>query len=611
LLLACNLTNAAGVSSAQSTNIQSTPGNVIDFVTPDGQIDWTPLVTGEDQDPLKLDIMDVRIDPVTGEPMARPSAVAVSIHPDDMYWRNDISSYLRIDGPVRCAVVYDGQLILGGTFTHAGVLEANHVVSWDGQTLSPLGMGTNDTVSALAVYDGKLIAAGSFDSAGGNPVSHIAAWDGSSWSALGIGINGNVMSLTVSNNTLVAGGDFTEAGGAIVHSAAQWDGTAWSAMGDNLAGKVNALAVYDGKLYVGGSFVIDADLLKRNLAYWDTDEWRSVTDSLSIPVISMVIFEDKLIVGGYQYYGGWGFAGVNGLLASWDGSNWVDILSNLSNSHFGFHNDFGCTALGVHDDQLLAGGFFSHSCIDGTYNEYGLMVWNGASWNSKADGLVYPGIRIMIDYEGDLIAGGQFWSIDGVIAFWAAILKGSDWYQLGGLEYRGTRLSIFDGKLISAGRIVNGSSSYGNDYHGEIELEAWDGSSWSDYGPRFNFSISGDDIGGCGGVYPYPPNPYPAVPRGVYGSKLIIVWPESYARDQLYTWDKLTVSQLNGLSTRVVKTLTTYHDKLIITGNVEIGDYEGIAMWDGSTWSDMGISREDYPILTVHDDKLILSSSED
>jgi len=44
------------------------------------------------------------------------------------------------------------------------------------------GEACNGLVQTFTVYDGKLIVGGDFTTAGGIEANHIAAWDGSSWS---------------------------------------------------------------------------------------------------------------------------------------------------------------------------------------------------------------------------------------------------------------------------------------------------------------------------------------------------------------------------------------------------------------------------------------------
>ena len=50
-------------------------------------------------------------------------------------------------------------------------------------------------MSALTVYNGELIVGGSFVETGGVPANSIARWDGSNWHAMGSGMNGAVVAL--------------------------------------------------------------------------------------------------------------------------------------------------------------------------------------------------------------------------------------------------------------------------------------------------------------------------------------------------------------------------------------------------------------------------------
>src|SRR6516225_8517929 len=83
--------------------------------------------------------------------------------------------------------------------------------------------GVNGTVNA-AVVDGagNLYIGGDFTVAGDVIANHIAKWDGSSWSALGLGVDGSadprsyspsVYALALSGSDLYVGGAFTYAGG--------------------------------------------------------------------------------------------------------------------------------------------------------------------------------------------------------------------------------------------------------------------------------------------------------------------------------------------------------------------------------------------------------------
>ncbi len=124
-------------------------------------------------------------------------------------------------------------------------------------TWSTLGIGVNGAVCAATVYNGNLVIGGSFATAGGVTANCIASWNGSSWSSLGSGMTGGfsppgVYAITVHNNMLIAGGDFAEAGGVGANRIAAWDGTAWSPLGSGVNNTVQALTVYNGMLIAGG-----------------------------------------------------------------------------------------------------------------------------------------------------------------------------------------------------------------------------------------------------------------------------------------------------------------------------------------------------------------------
>ncbi|MCI0366175.1 MAG: hypothetical protein L0219_20130 [Phycisphaerales bacterium] len=77
------------------------------------------------------------------------------------------------DGPVFALTVFNNQLIVGGNFAHAGNLSSasQHIAAWTGSDWLNVGNGIGDSledfVGALAVFNGDLIVAGSFFHAGG------------------------------------------------------------------------------------------------------------------------------------------------------------------------------------------------------------------------------------------------------------------------------------------------------------------------------------------------------------------------------------------------------------------------------------------------------------
>jgi hypothetical protein len=66
---------------------------------------------------------------------------------------------------------------VGGRFESAGEIEANNIALWDGSSWTALGSGTDGTIKRIDVYDGALVVAGSFTKAGGNDARRIARWE--------------------------------------------------------------------------------------------------------------------------------------------------------------------------------------------------------------------------------------------------------------------------------------------------------------------------------------------------------------------------------------------------------------------------------------------------
>ena len=165
---------------------------------------------------------------------------------------------------VESLTVYNGELLVGGHFQHAGGvgLLGNHIARWNGtswqSTTGPSGNGvgglTPSVVRALAVYNGELIVGGHFTTAGGLSANYVARWNGNSWQTLGSGMNNDVLDLTVYNGRLIAGGFFTTAGSATVNYIAAWNGTAWSAIDLGMSDITIGLGHFHNELYAGGGF---------------------------------------------------------------------------------------------------------------------------------------------------------------------------------------------------------------------------------------------------------------------------------------------------------------------------------------------------------------------
>lgn len=177
------------------------------------------------------------------------------------------------NGPIACLVTLtNGDVVAAGQFTLAGGVPANHVAKWDGTAWSPLGTGLTLPAGSLGattagvLANGDLVVGGTFTHAGGIAATNVARWDGSAWHALGSGLpmpSGSAFAaLLVRPGEIVASGSFLIAGNIV--PIARWDGAAWSSLGASSANSRTALAT------LGNGDLVSGALERWNGTTWST-----------------------------------------------------------------------------------------------------------------------------------------------------------------------------------------------------------------------------------------------------------------------------------------------------------------------------------------------------
>jgi hypothetical protein len=512
------------------------------------------------------------------------------------------------------AVFDDGSgpaLFVGGDFTIAGGVNASHIAKWDGSSWSSVGGGVTGTlVSSLRTFDDgsgpALYVGGFFSSAGGVSANHIAKWDGSTWSAVGGGMNQGVYALSAfddgSGAALHAGGHFTVAGGVAASRIAKWDGVSWTAVGGGLNGKVEVLAPFDvgdgPALYAGGLFKVAGGVPAEFLARWDGTSWAGLGKGMNGSIHSLTAFDDgsgvALHTGGHMTLAG--DLPVN-KIAKWDAQDWTTLGSGISGPDAS-HN-LAVSSMAVFDagggPSLYVGGRFA--------NAGGLVVnhvakWNGSTWSSiggvTAPPLEEAGVNALAVYDDGsgpaLYVGGDFTHAGGVPANHIARWNGSAWSPLaGGMNGPVNAMAVFDdgsGPVLVCGGM--GAPHY---------IAQWNGSSWSPMHGGMNFYVQAlavfDDGAGAklhaGGWF--------NVAGGV-------------AVNQIARWDGSTWSAVGSGMNDVVYALSVFDDgggpALYAGGAFTTAGglaAQRIARWDGSSWSALGSGMNgDVRALTVFDD---------
>jgi hypothetical protein len=221
--------------------------------------------------------------------------------------------------------------------------------------------------------------------------------------------------------------------------------------------------------------------------------------------------------------------------------------NSMSSSLPGVNGDI--SALTVYDGKLIAGGNFTNA---GGISANCIAAWDGSSWSPLGSGMNNE-VSALAEYDGKLIVGGSFTTAGGVSANCIAAWDGSSWLPLGSGMGRYNpsvyALTVYDNKLIAGGFFTKAGGVSANN------IAAWDGSSWS---------------------------------------------PLSFGIDVEYSHH--------------IKALTVYNGKLIaggfFTNAGRASSANGIAAWDGSSWSSLGSGMCSYysgdvSTLTVYDGKLI------
>ena len=294
------------------------------------------------------------------------------------HFAGDVWSPLGVglDGPVLAIASDKNTLYAGGWFVRSGPNVARHVAQWNGTTWSAVGAGFDDIVRTFAIGpDGNLYAGGSFTETGDVVVNHVARWNGTSWQALGDGFDGDVHALAFDGaGKLYAGGTFGKSGTKDVQRIASWNGTTWSAVGDGVGGEaewdgiVSAIAIYDGKVTIGGTFDrTGTSKTLRNLASWNGTTWVDVGGGVhrewGAQISSLSARGTELYVTGNFVEGGKAADGGAGtslaLLGVWNGTAWSELGGGLA--------DVG-NVVHVQKDRVWIGGTFTFAGEQSAYH---------------------------------------------------------------------------------------------------------------------------------------------------------------------------------------------------------------------------------------------------
>jgi len=420
------------------------------------------------------------------------------------------------DGLVNVLLPLETALMMGGHFTEVDGVPALRTAKYQGGFWYQLGDGFNDAVQDMVMQDATLVACGHFDESGSVATGRVAAFDGLAWSAypaVSPILYGVAYDLHRAYAQLWAGGWWMyDDQWHDLNCLAVNDGAAWSLPGGTSGpdGTVQCMCDRDGTLYLGGDFTHVNGEPSDHFAFWTPGEGFHPVTGLTGAAYAIHDHDGLLAVGGdagvapYDPILGWrdnlglqmvrdltsygldlmagGFFNYTGAdeegVACLDGNDWVRLGGGLQAP--GANPDlYRVNALCRWDGELVAGGSFTvFRLTSGAANCSNVGRWNGKYWHPLGRGLAGE-VRALANYDGILVAAGDFESAGAEPAAHVAYWDGVTWRQLGGgipgFGVSANTLAVHDGKLYLGGWFRQSGGAPG-DY-----LAVWDGTAWASF----------------------------------------------------------------------------------------------------------------------------------
>ncbi len=212
----------------------------------------------------------------------------------------------ELDGYVNTMLQWGELLVVGGHFKIKGLSGVHNLAAWNGsswQSLQAGGLGNYNRIMALAIYDGDLIIGGSFARLDGVAAGYVARYDGKRWHDLDGGTDAPVSHLTVYNDLLCVAGSFASAGGKPHAFLASWNGNSWQNLCPTIDGleftvensPVQTMKNRNGQLYIGYNSRGPKSKANYGITVWDGQSWQELPTTGGISIRDLELYGDQLV----------------------------------------------------------------------------------------------------------------------------------------------------------------------------------------------------------------------------------------------------------------------------------------------------------------------------
>ncbi len=311
----------------------------------------------------------------------------------------------------------------------------------------PFGEGFNNSIPALHVFDGDLIALTQFSQH--SDIDGVARWNGEYWEQLGEGLI--VHSSIDTLNMLTFEGELIAIGPIHLQDEShfgfvRWDGDSWQAIGNqSCGGAVTSVAVAGGELYLGLGNDTDCehhidgfDNPLRGVLRWNGAYWSQVGDTSEFALVGAMVEYDGDLV-----ITDWNGSAQIGSIRRWNGESW-EQLGTLEGG--------GVSALAVYNGDLISGGGFES--IDGLPLQR-IARYDGEQWLAITLGMD-DAVHDLHVRDGELYAGGRFENVAENPVDRLVRWNGLTWVEFeGGADGIVRSMSSYQGSLVIAGSFSN------------------------------------------------------------------------------------------------------------------------------------------------------------
>ena len=275
------------------------------------------------------------------------------------------------------------------------------------------------------------------------------------------------------------------AGGALIgenshtDGVARWDGDEWLRVGaglsyrNDMGDRAYTATSHDGDLFIGGeeigvrSVSYEVDDCNGTLLY-DGDDIVPLRNCLG-PTHSSLVYQGDLYVGG-EFNKDLGDGTTATGIARLGDAGWETLGTGVTQSTFSRDVNDMTEWQGL----LILGGYFEDA--DGLACD-NLVAFDGAAFQ-LIDDVDYSGkVEALAVFEGDLIVGGRFSTMNGEPFGRIARWDGEIWDDMnGGFDSRVMSLAVWEGELYAGGDFddANGTAV--------SNIARWDGAAWQPLG---------------------------------------------------------------------------------------------------------------------------------